>query len=160
MNHNPLSAVSKQPLKPPLPPPASEVSRPVWSAQTALAADAACLGKPANSEWAIPQMWLRLGGGGGMGGGGRGGGRGCSKYGVHGGVRWGGEFPLIIHRQWSMQGFFMIGFTSDKTWKKQNKTFLTRIVCRHTCVMCGHHHHLGCDFSGKRNPNSCQNLLQ
>lgn len=33
------------------------------------------------------------------GGGGRGGGRGCSKYGVHGGVRWGGEFPLIIHRQ-------------------------------------------------------------
>lgn len=45
-----------------------------------------------------------------------------------------GEFPMIIHRQLSMRGFF----TYEITLKKTNLTaLLTRSVRGYVCVMCG-----------------------
>lgn len=166
MTRYPLSAVSKQPLN--HTPPASEVSRPVWSAQTALAPDAACMEEPANSEWAAPQMWMNRGGRGRRS---EGVGVGCVEYrvdlslkeergvgvGLRGrGLRWGGGFPLIIHRQWSMRGFFIIGFASDKTWKEKKKKSSLRELSVNTCVVRGQHHHSGCDFHSRPKSNSCQ----
>lgn len=122
----------------------SEVSRPISSAQAILAPDAAWW-KPANSEWAVPQMWLKCGvvGGGGLNaqiignlichskrraGSGWGG---VLCVCVWRGLRWGGGFPLIIHWQYLMWGVFLIGFTSDKTWKENSayKNCLSTRVC-------------------------------
>lgn len=33
---------------------------------------------------------------------------------------------------------------------------LTRIICQHTCVMCGHIQHLRSDFCNKPKRNTCQ----
>ena len=39
------------------------------------------------------------------------------------------------------------------------RCILTRIICQHTCVMCGHIQHLCSDFCNKPKPNPCQKNL-